>query len=121
MYVHSHPDGLSGTTTPDTPESGPTATGKAGNRHPSVIECGGCGERWTGLTPCHCPACHRTFSGITAFDKHRDGNHARGTRHCLDPATMRSGKGETVLITEERNNWTSPVWRSAEERIYLES
>ncbi|TWS23186.1 hypothetical protein FK268_12770 [Tsukamurella sputi] len=30
-----------------------------------------CGAQWTGLVTCHCPTCHCTFSGITAFDRHR--------------------------------------------------
>ncbi len=29
--------------------------------------------------------CHRTFTGITAFDTHRTGSHARRTRGCLPP------------------------------------
>jgi hypothetical protein len=29
--------------------------------------------------------CHRTFTGITAFDTHRTGSHARSTRGCLPP------------------------------------
>jgi len=38
---------------------------------PAWIECNGCAHRWTGLSACHCPACHRTFTGIGAFDRHR--------------------------------------------------
>jgi hypothetical protein len=45
---------------------------------PSLIVCG-CGSHWTGLSACHATCCHRTFSGISAFDQHR----LRG--HCCDP------------------------------------
>lgn len=41
-----------------------------------------CGSRWSGGLTAHCAACHRTFSGIGPFDRHRrdDG--------CADPATV---------------------------------
>lgn len=32
--------------------------------------------------------CHRTFTGITAFDKHRDGSHSASTRHCVKPESV---------------------------------
>lgn len=49
-----------------------------------------CGARWSGYNTCHCPAdgCHATFTGITAFDKHRDGKHSDDSRHCVDPAKV---------------------------------
>jgi len=43
-----------------------------------------CGARWGGANTGHCAACHHTFTGITAFDQHRDGSHARG-RYCVPP------------------------------------
>lgn len=33
----------------------------------------GCGARWGGLKTCHCVRCHRTFTGLTAFDQHQTG------------------------------------------------
>jgi len=33
--------------------------------------CQGCPKRWNGYNTGHCKVCHETFSGITAFDKHR--------------------------------------------------
>lgn len=33
--------------------------------------CQSCPKRWGGLNTGHCKTCHETFSGITAFDKHR--------------------------------------------------
>lgn len=47
--------------------------------------CNGCSNRWGGLNTAHCAACHETFTTVTAFDKHRSGSHAKGTRHCLPP------------------------------------
>jgi len=47
-----------------------------------------CGAHWFGLKTCHCTMCHRTFTTVSAFDKHRDGQHPNDTRHCVDPATV---------------------------------
>ena len=47
-----------------------------------------CGASWGGLKTCHCPACHETFTGPTAFDKHRAGSHIDATRRCTDPKTV---------------------------------
>lgn len=44
--------------------------------------CTKCQKRWGGMNTAHCSACHRTFTGITAFDAHRKG----GT--CSDPTTI---------------------------------
>jgi hypothetical protein len=33
----------------------------------------------------HCPSCGRHFGGDRAFDFHRAGDHADGTRHCVSP------------------------------------
>lgn len=46
---------------------------------PATHACGRCSARWTGLRTCHCNTCHRTFTGVTPFDRHR-----RGDR-CLHP------------------------------------
>lgn len=50
--------------------------------------CARCSKRWGGLNTAHCAACHETFTGLTAFDKHRDGSHSKGTRACLEPAEV---------------------------------
>lgn len=50
--------------------------------------CGQCDARWSGFLTSHCGGCHRTFSGLTAFDLHRDGSHSKGTRHCVDPESV---------------------------------
>ena len=44
--------------------------------------------------------CHQTFSSLSAFDKHRDGSHSQGTRHCLEPI----GAG----LVDARRNY--PCW-----------
>ena len=41
-----------------------------------------CGAEWGGHQACHCGECHRTFSSLTWFDRHRRG----GT--CTDPAGL---------------------------------
>lgn len=53
-----------------------------------ATECPRCTSWWTGLNTSHCTACHRTFTGITAFDKHRDGSHSASTRHCVEPESV---------------------------------
>jgi hypothetical protein len=63
-----------------------------------------CGTRWTGLNICHCAAtgCHRTFTGITAFDKHRGGTK-RGEKagECSDPLNV-------GLVLNDRGQWANP-------------
>lgn len=53
-------------------------------RRQSVCECGSC---WPGPSRiCHCEGCHRTFTGVKAFDVHRRG---RGIdRRCVTSAEM---------------------------------
>lgn len=42
-----------------------------------------CAATWTGTAPCHCTACHVTFTVIELFDAHRTGRGPHGG--CLDP------------------------------------
>lgn len=51
----------------------------------SDIGCGRCDARWGGTRTSHCGGCHQTFTGLSAFDAHRTGSHAK--RSCLNPAT----------------------------------
>ena len=55
-----------------------------------MTRCNGCDHQWHGNRTTHCAAdgCHQTFTGLEAFDKHRTGSHAAGTRHCEDPAAI---------------------------------
>ncbi len=48
----------------------------------TTTRCPSCTRRWGGLRAAHCPSCHVTFSGVSAFDRHQ-----RGGR-CLNPASM---------------------------------
>lgn len=43
------------------------------------VRCGGCPATWTALGAAHCAAigCHRTFSSVSSFDKHRAGHECR--------------------------------------------
>ena len=45
-----------------------------GNRHRGEHAAACCGARFGGLNTAHCSGCHQTFTGLTAFDKNRDGN-----------------------------------------------
>jgi hypothetical protein len=91
-----------------------------GNHPPrGAITCNGCRNWWTGLGAAHCSSCHQTFTGVSAFEMHRSGSHAGGTRHCLDPATIRSEKtGEPLLVSADKPwaGWSRPgTWRGPEE------
>lgn len=69
----------------------------------SLIECGGCGNGWTGLSACHCSGCHRTFTGLSAFDIHRVGGQ------CGNPESIVGKDGEPRLIRVDRPRWSG--WR----------
>jgi hypothetical protein len=82
------------------------------NRPSSAIACARCDNWWTGLRACHCSACHRTFTGLEAFDKHRSGSHAAGTRHCVDPA----GVGLVPANKPWPDGWGYPgTWRGPDD------
>lgn len=49
---------------------------------PNAIFHGECGKWWTGAERSHASCCHRTFSSLSAFDKHRQGGR------CNDPADI---------------------------------
>lgn len=81
------------------PVSAPSAPPQPGNRHPRqtlprepvTYGCGGCDNRWSGISRCHCSRCHITLSGIGLFDAHqRNGK-------CLDPAAM-DVRGESLRL-----------------------
>ncbi|AMS02661.1 hypothetical protein BJD55_gp105 [Gordonia phage Yvonnetastic] len=51
-----------------------------------ILRCGGCDSEWSGLNTCHCAGCHQTFSGLTAFVKHRPTTaRSTGTAKCHAP------------------------------------
>lgn len=43
----------------------------------NTIRCGGCDAWWTGAQVAHCGACHRTFTRVSNFDRHRRGGECR--------------------------------------------
>jgi hypothetical protein len=49
------------------------AVPEAVKRMTAPLTCGGCLSTWSGLGRAHCGVggCHRTFTGVTAFDRHR--------------------------------------------------
>lgn len=51
-----------------------------------------CGREWTGLSQAHCPTCHRHFSTVANFDRHRPGSTG-----CQYPADVLNRKGEPVF------------------------
>jgi hypothetical protein len=48
----------------------------------NAITHGACQQWWTGTERSHAGCCHRTFSSLSAFDRHRKGGR------CNDPATV---------------------------------
>ena len=48
----------------------------------NAIRHGACKQWWTGAERSHCGGCHRTFTSLTSFEKHRKG------LRCNDPATV---------------------------------
>jgi hypothetical protein len=71
--------------------------------------CPRCPARWGGANTSHCAACHRTFTGVQSFDKHRGGSHVK-KRYCVDPETILNQKGERVLELSKR---AYPCWGAA--------
>jgi hypothetical protein len=55
-----------------------------------------CGRRWRGLAQAHCPTCHRHFSSVDAYDRHRPGSGG-----CQDPSDIRDKLGRLVYKREE--------------------
>lgn len=67
----------------------------------------GCGTSWSGMKIEHCPECHQTFTGTSAGDKHRTGDHAVSTgpdrRRCRTVEEML----EVWMTQNRRGVWTS--------------
>lgn len=75
--------------------------------------CARCPNRWGGLRTAHCAACHNTFTGLTAFDRHRTGSHTHGTRTCLDPETAVDTNPKSDQFGElifKRTGRSYPCW-----------
>lgn len=75
-----------------------------GTADPDLLPHGhSCGARWSGANTSHCGACHRTFSSVGTFDRHRRGGA------CLDPA----GVGMSLLTGRAYEVWGFPVERES--------
>jgi hypothetical protein len=46
------------------------------------VACTGCGQRWYGIDRAHCATCHRTFTTVDFFDRHRV------DQECRNPASL---------------------------------
>lgn len=72
-----------------------------------MATCRKCDATWTGLRIEHCTVCHETFTGATAGDMHRTGDHAINEgpdrRRCLTTAEM-IDKG---MAQNDRGQWTT--------------
>lgn len=56
----------------------------SGLRRPEELPhtCAKCTNRWSGANTAHCATCHNTFTGVAAFDKHRQNGK------CAHPAEV---------------------------------
>lgn len=68
-------------------------------RVPAKLTCRGCPATWTGLGRAHCsaPHCHRTFTSVTGFDRHR-----RRDGSCHHPANV-------GLVQRPDGLWSAPA------------
>ena len=76
-----------------------------------TYSCGGCDNRWPGVSRAHCAACHRTFGGFGLFDQHRRDVRGQGT--CLDPETIFREVGEDKQQVRVMH-LTDGLWQSTE-------
>lgn len=67
-------------------------------------KCGKCPARWDGANFCHCPECHRTFTGITGFDLHRVGT--LDDRRC--DVNQRDKRRNLRLVESRPGIWGAP-------------
>lgn len=70
----------------------------------ALARCGGCTTTWTGGGIAHCARCHRTFTTVANFDRHRAGGQ------CADPASR-------GLVRNGRGQWTTEVDEQVRERL----
>lgn len=74
-----------------------------------MTTCKPCGAEWSGYRVEHCLACHSTFSGTTAGDMHRTGDHAVSSgpsrRRCRTADEMLAKGLEPTL-----NAYGTPIW-----------
>ena len=71
-----------------------------------------CGAVWhqAGSETAHCGGCHRTFSSVSAFDRHRVSKD--GVRVCLDPGAVT--RGNTAAFSSCQDRYGCQVWQRCE-------
>lgn len=73
-----------------------------------MTRCIHCEKTWTAMRAEHCPACHETFSGQKAGDRHRVGSFlGRHGRRCIPAYLLRT----TGLVLDSRGIWAGAEWR----------
>jgi hypothetical protein len=73
--------------------------------------CPTCKREWNTHGEAHCACCCSHFASDSAFDRHR----AKG--ECVDPASLRTRKGEAVLELTTRAS--GPAWKRAGEPDHI--
>lgn len=68
--------------------------------------CSGCESRWGGLGRAHCSACHRTFSSVALFDRHRSSVGEHG--ECLNPEEIVHTRTGDVVMFLRNGIWSGP-------------
>lgn len=78
-----------------------------------MVTCHTCGASWTGSRIEHCkaPGCHQSFTGTTAGDMHRTGDHAVSVgpnrRRCLTAEEMEA-RG---MARNSKGHWMTAAGR----------
>lgn len=75
-----------------------------------MASCGKCKRQWTGANQAHCASgCHRHFSTVALFDRHRAGGDG-----CQDPASLTDKHGRPVM--EAFVNRFGTTWKGPDRR-----
>lgn len=77
-------------------DAGDAGSARERTAQPVAITCSGCTAKWSGVTRAHCSGCHRTFTGVSAFDRHREDGA------CLDPASL-------GMVERDGGLWGAPA------------
>ena len=100
---------------PQTDENPPQVEPDGSNapRASVTYSCGGCDNRWPGVSRCHCAQCHQTFAGAALFDRHR--RDVKGVGTCFDPETLfTETKPPKPYVRSREMYLTNGIWQSVE-------